>query len=97
MFLMPSRYEPSGLSQMYSLRYGTVPIVRATGGLEDSVDDETGFKFHGYSPAAQFNAIIKAIGAFEDRQAWQSRMRQGMLKDFSWDVSAARYQELYRS
>ncbi|HUA86938.1 MAG TPA: glycogen synthase GlgA [Bryobacteraceae bacterium] len=97
MFLMPSRYEPSGLSQMYSLRYGTVPIVRATGGLDDSVDEETGFKFHGYAPEAQLEAILNAIGAFEDRLSWQSRMRRGMEKDFSWDVSAARYQELYRS
>jgi starch synthase len=97
MFLMPSRYEPSGLSQMYSLRYGTVPIVRATGGLEDTVDDETGFKFRGYSPLALFGAIREALGAHEDRQSWQSRMRRGMAKDFSWDVSAARYQELYRS
>ena len=97
LFLMPSRYEPSGLSQMYSLRYGTVPVVRATGGLEDSVDEDTGFKFHGYTPAAQLAAIKQAIGAFEDRRDWQYRMRRGMLKDFSWDVSAARYQELYRS
>jgi starch synthase len=97
MFLMPSRYEPSGLSQMYSLRYGSVPIVRATGGLDDSVDEETGFKFAGYEPAAQFAAIQNALGAFDDRRLWQSRMRQGMAKDFSWAVSAARYQELYRS
>jgi starch synthase len=97
MFLMPSRYEPSGLSQMYSLRYGTVPVVRATGGLEDSVDEETGFKFHGYAPAAQFDAVKNALGAFENRPLWQFRMRRGMAKDFSWDVSAARYQDLYRS
>ena len=97
MFLMPSRYEPSGLSQMYSLRYGTVPIVRATGGLEDSVDTETGFKFRGYAPSALFRAIQEALGAYEDHQLWQLRMRRGMAKDFSWDVAAARYQELYRS
>jgi len=97
MFLMPSRYEPSGLSQMYSLRYGTVPIVRATGGLEDSVDAETGFKFHGYSPQALFAAILGALTAFQDRDGWIDRMRRGMAKDFSWDVAAARYQELYRS
>jgi len=97
MFLMPSRYEPSGLSQMYSLRYGTVPIVRATGGLEDSVDAETGFKFHGYSPQALFAAILDALAAFQDRDGWTDRMRRGMAKDFSWDVAAARYQELYRS
>ncbi len=97
MFLMPSRYEPSGLSQMYSLRYGTVPIVRATGGLEDTVDDETGFRFHGYSPLALFGAIRQALSAYEDQEAWQVRMRKGMAKDFSWDAAAARYQDLYRS
>lgn len=95
MFLMPSRYEPSGLSQMYSLRYGTVPIVRATGGLEDSVDDGTGFKYYGYSTAALFDAIREALLAFRDTELWQERMRRGMAKDFSWDASAAKYQALY--
>jgi starch synthase len=97
MFLMPSRYEPSGLNQMYSLRYGTVPIVRATGGLEDTVDESTGFKFHGYAPSSLFAAIRQALGAFNDPDAWRARMRLGMSKDFSWDVSARKYQELYRS
>lgn len=95
MFLMPSRYEPSGLSQMYSLRYGTVPIVRATGGLEDTVDGSTGFKYYGYSPAALFGAIRSGLDEFRDRDAWQARMRRGMAKDFSWDASAAEYQKLY--
>jgi starch synthase len=97
MFLMPSRYEPSGLSQMYSLRYGTVPIVRATGGLEDTVDDETGFRYRGYAPSALLAAIREAVEAFKDQESWHLRMRRGMAKDFSWDVSAARYQDLYRS
>ncbi len=96
MFLMPSRYEPSGLSQMYSLRYGTVPIVRATGGLDDTVDESTGFKYSGYSPADLLDAVVRALRAFEDRKAWQERMRRGMAKDFSWDQSAAEYQRLYR-
>jgi starch synthase len=97
MFLMPSRYEPSGLSQMYSLRYGTVPIVRATGGLEDTVDqNQTGFKFEGYSSAALYRAIRQAVEAFEDREAWQACMRRGMDKDLSWDASAGEYQRLYR-
>ena len=96
LFLMPSRYEPSGLSQMYSLRYGTPPVVRATGGLEDSVDEETGFKFHGYSPLALFAAIREALAAYQDRDGWTVRMLRGMAKDFSWDVAAAKYQELYR-
>jgi len=97
LFLMPSRYEPSGLSQMYSLRYGTIPIVRATGGLEDTVDAETGFKFYGYSPQSLYSAIREAMAAYEDRKGWTERMRLAMGRDFSWDVAAARYQELYRS
>jgi len=95
MFLMPSRYEPSGLSQMYSLRYGTVPIVRSTGGLEDTVDESTGFKYHGYSTAALLDTIRRALATFEDQEAWRRRMVLGMAKDFSWDVSAAEYQRLY--
>jgi starch synthase len=96
MFLMPSRYEPSGLSQMYSLRYGTVPIVRATGGLDDTVDESTGFKYQGYSPAGLLDAIRRALTAFEDRKEWEERMRLGMAKDFSWNRSASEYQRLYR-
>src|SRR5581483_7032861 len=97
MFLMPSRYEPCGLSQMYSLRYGTVPIVRATGGLDDSVDEHTGFKFAGYTPEALQGAIRRALEAFQDRKSWVARMRRGMAKDFSWDVSARAYRRLYES
>jgi starch synthase len=97
MFLMPSRYEPSGLNQMYSLRYGTVPIVRATGGLADSVDDEAGFKFDDYSAAALAAAIGTAFVAYGDRDGWTRRIRHGMADDFSWDSSAAKYQDLYRS
>ncbi len=97
MLLMPSRYEPCGLSQMYSLRYGTVPIVRATGGLEDTVDDETGFKFRDYTPEALADALAAALEAWQDREGWALRMRRGMARDFSWDASAAKYQEIYRS
>lgn len=97
MFLMPSQYEPCGLSQMYSLRYGTVPIVRATGGLEDTVDETTGFKFAEYTPEALLGAIRQAVDAWSERKAWLERMRQGMKKDFSWDAAAAGYQSLYRS
>ena len=96
MFLMPSHYEPCGLSQIYSLRYGTVPIVRATGGLEDTVDEETGFKFREYAPRALLNAIRAAVQASQDRDTWLARMRRGMAKDYSWDASAARYAEIYR-
>ncbi len=97
MFLMPSQYEPCGLSQMYSLRYGTVPVVRATGGLEDTVDESTGFKFAEYTPAALQGAIQQALNAFEKPGAWMERMRRGMAKDFSWDSSAREYQRLFRS
>jgi len=97
MFLMPSRYEPCGLSQMYSLRYGTVPIVRATGGLEDTVDELTGFKFTEYTPEALLDAIRQALDAWSDRSGWLERMRLGMAKDFSWDAAAVQYQRLYRS
>ncbi len=97
MFLMPSQYEPCGLNQMYSLRYGTVPIVRATGGLADTIDETTGFKFSEYTPEALLGAIEEARAAWQNRDQWVERMRRGMAKDFSWDVSAAAYQRLYRS
>ena len=96
MFLMPSRYEPSGLNQMYSLRYGTVPVVRATGGLDDTIDEGTGFKFLEYSAAALLAAIREASAAYDDRPAWEAMMRRGMRKDFSWRASAAAYAALYR-
>jgi starch synthase len=90
-FLMPSRYEPCGLNQIYSLRYGTVPVVRATGGLEDTVNDRTGFKFSGDLGVA----VAAALEAFEDRESWAARMRLGMAQDFSWGASAAAYRRLY--
>jgi starch synthase len=97
MFLMPSQYEPCGLSQIYSLRYGTVPIVRATGGLDDTVDESTGFKFVEYTPKALQAAIAQALDAFEKPVSWIARMREGMAKDFSWDMSAKEYQRLFHS
>jgi starch synthase len=97
MFLMPSQYEPCGLSQIYSLRYGTVPIVRATGGLDDTVDQDTGFKFVEYDPDALQGAIQQALEAFVQRESWILRMRRGMGKDFSWNTSASAYQRLFRS
>ena len=96
MFLMPSRYEPSGLNQMYSLRYGAVPIVRATGGLDDTIDEETGFKFWDYSGTALMGAIQDALAAYRHRDEWTTMMRRGMQKDFSWGASAAEYSKLYR-
>jgi starch synthase len=95
MFLMPSRYEPCGLNQMYSLRYGAVPIVRATGGLEDTVDESTGFKFHGYAPQSLLETVSAALEAWKSRDSWTVRMQRGMTKDFSWAASAAEYQRLY--
>jgi starch synthase len=102
MFLMPSRFEPCGLNQMYSLRYGTVPIVRATGGLDDSVRDAgpsnsegNGFKFTPYTPLALRAAIERALVAYEDRRNWKSLQARGMREDFSWDRSAGEYVKLY--
>ena len=96
MFLMPSRYEPCGLNQMYSLRYGTVPIVRATGGLDDTIDEGTGFKFREYSGAALLGAVRDAARVFEQKDVWREMMVRGMARDFSWKASAAAYSALYR-
>jgi starch synthase len=102
-FLMPSRYEPCGLNQLYSLRYGTVPIVRATGGLRDTVEpfdsatgNGTGFVFHEASGDALLTAVNEALGVFGNRKAWQQLVRNAMAQDFSWGRSAARYVDLYR-
>ena len=94
-FLMPSRYEPCGLNQIYSLKYGTVPVVHATGGLDDTIDESTGFKFADYNGSALLAAVRDACQAWEDREAWTSRMVRGMQEDFSWDPSARAYSELY--
>ena len=95
-FLMPSRYEPCGLNQIYSLRYGTVPVVRATGGLDDTIDEETGFKFHEYTGAAMLVAIQEALAAYREKARWKAMMTTGMGRDFSWDASAAEYSALYK-
>ena len=102
MFLMPSRYEPCGLNQMYSLRYGTVPIVRAVGGLADTVRDHapgrrdaTGFVFTDYTPAALLGALKRALALFEDQAAWKALQVAGMAEDHSWDRSAAEYVKIY--
>lgn len=95
-FLMPSRFEPCGLNQMYSLRYGTVPVVHATGGLRDTVDDGvTGFVFDVASAHGLWLAIERALAAYADRTAWQRIMRAGMARDFSWERSAREYLGLY--
>jgi starch synthase len=95
LFLMPSRYEPCGLNQMYSLRYGTVPIVRAVGGLDDTIEIGTGFKFREYTAAALLGAVQEALAAWADRDAWKAMIQRGMAKDFSWRASAGKYRELY--
>jgi starch synthase len=102
MLLMPSRYEPGGLNQIYSMKYGTVPVVRATGGLDDTVEEwnaetrtGTGFKFYGYNPEDFLLAIQRALALFPDKDAWQTLMRNDMHQDFSWARSAAEYVEVY--
>jgi len=95
MFLMPSRYEPCGLNQMYSLRYGTVPIVHATGGLDDAIDEDTGYKMKDYSSSALLSAIREASAAFSDSARWAALRRRGMVKDFSWNTAAKAYSALY--
>ncbi len=81
-FLMPSHYEPCGLNQIYSLKYGTVPVVRATGGLDDTIDEDTGFKFRDYTGSALLRAVHAAVTAYHDQDEWVSMMRRGMQKDF---------------
>jgi starch synthase len=102
MFLMPSRYEPCGLNQIYSLRYGTVPIVRATGGLDDTIEpfyastgQGTGFKFSAYTGKALLASVREALGVFADGKAWRQLQLNGMGKDYSWKSSAGEYARLY--
>lgn len=95
-FLMPSRYEPCGLNQIYSLKYGTVPVVRATGGLDDTIDGETGFKFWEYSGYALLLAMEVCLRAWEDKDRWMQIVRTGMSRDFSWMASAVQYDGLYK-
>ena len=102
MFLMPSRYEPAGLNQIYSLKYGTVPIVRATGGLDETIEPwdartgkGTGFKFHEYNGESLLLTIKAALQAFRDEASWQVLMRNGMARDFSWAASAKEYVKVY--
>ena len=105
MFLMPSRYEPCGLNQLYSLKYGTIPIVRRTGGLADTIVDCTpetiaskeanGFSFEAYSPKALLGAIDRALDAYADEKMWKQLMKIGMNQDWSWNRSAKEYEALY--
>jgi starch synthase len=99
---MPSRFEPCGLNQMYSLRYGAVPVVHATGGLDDTiesyeptVDGGNGFKFAPYNAEALLATLQRAVTLYRDRAAWERLMRRGMQADFSWVKSAQAYADLY--
>jgi starch synthase len=103
-FLMPSRYEPCGLNQIYSLRYGTVPVVRATGGLDDTIipfnlehGTGTGFKFWEYSGGALLDAIRQALNHYANDGVWKRIQLNGMAQDFSWNTSAAEYAKLYEA
>jgi starch synthase len=94
--LMPSLYEPCGLTQMRAQRYGALPVVRRVGGLADTVEDRvTGFVFDEYAPWALADAIRYAMELYRDRQAWEEHVREAMTRDFSWEASVGRYQEVY--
>jgi starch synthase len=102
MFLMPSRYEPCGLNQMYSLKYGTIPIVRATGGLDDTILDfdvnslkGNGFKFEDYSAAALVETVRRALKVYQDKAMWLQLKKNAMSEDFSWEQFAEKYTQLY--
>ncbi|HEV7929021.1 MAG TPA: glycosyltransferase, partial [Nitrosospira sp.] len=101
-FMMPSRFEPCGLNQMYSLRYGTIPIVRAVGGLEDTVHNfdavngtGNGFKFGPFQPGPFVERIYEAIFAYSDPDTWRQIQRNGMTEDNSWENAARKYIQLY--
>jgi starch synthase len=102
MFLMPSLYEPCGLNQIYSLKYGTVPVVRATGGLDDTIEEwnpeqgtGTGFKFSGLSAEGLLAAIERALAAFADKNGWKRLMLNGMARNYSWEQPAREYAAVY--
>jgi len=103
MFLMPSLYEPCGLSQIFSLRYGTVPIVRETGGLKDTVmpyneftGEGTGFSFANYNAHEMLDTVKRAIGFYKNKDIWEKIVKSGMKQDFSWNKSAKEYLDLYK-
>ena len=102
MFLMPSRFEPCGLSQLIALKYGTIPIVRATGGLENTVNaypnkNADGFKFYNYNAHEMLNTIQYAIDTYKNKKEWNSLIKNAMSADFSWTKSAQEYKKVYKS
>jgi starch synthase len=97
LLLMPCQYEPCGLTQMRAQRYGTLPIVRAVGGLADTVDDGvTGFVFGPYEASAFAACVARALGTFRDGPRWTAMVREAMRRDFGWERSEARYLDVYR-
>ena len=104
LFLMPSRYEPCGLNQLISLKYGTVPIVTATGGLDNTIEDwdpatqkGTGFKMKEVSKLELLANLNRALEAYNQPKLWDKLVKNGMKKDFSWKASAREYLDLYKS
>ena len=97
LFLMPSEYEPCGLTQMRAQRYGALVVGRRVGGITDTVeDDATGFLFDAYTAGAMDVAISRALARFADRDAWEPRMRDAMHREFGWERAAEKYAEVYR-
>ena len=101
MFLMPSKFEPCGLSQLIAMRYGSLPIVRATGGLDNTVvgtpqEDATGFKFWRYNPWDMKEAIYYAISVYHNKKAFHKMQKNAMKADFSWKVSSEKYMDMYK-
>jgi starch synthase len=103
LFLMPSRFEPCGLGQLIALKYGTVPIVRKTGGLADTIENlsldgkkGTGFVFENYLTEDLLATVRRALETYHQPKIWKGLVQRGMLQDFSWDASAQKYLELYR-
>jgi starch synthase len=104
MFLMPSKYEPCGLNQMYSLKYGTIPIVRATGGLDDTIREfkpeaakGNGFKFSAYSASDLAKTVKRALYIYRNKLLWRKLVTNAMKEDFSWHKSAKKYEQIYRN
>ncbi|MBU1693987.1 MAG: glycogen synthase GlgA [Verrucomicrobia bacterium] len=102
-YMMPSRFEPCGLNQLYSLKYGTIPIVHTTGGLDDTIQDidsegreGTGFKFRTYTPEGLLHAVNRALALYRRREIWTSVVRRAMAQDFSWDRAAEEYLRIYQ-
>ena len=97
MCLMPSQYEPCGLTQMRAQRYGTIPVARRVGGLADTIEDGvTGFLFDGYTSEEFMNAAVRALDHYHDPEAWRGMMREAMSRDFGWERSESRYRDIYR-